>query len=145
MDHEFKIKDLGRLNYFLGLEVLHTDSGLFLGQSKYAHDIVSFVGLLDSKLVSTPLSSATPLVLDGRSYDNPNHYWSLVGALQYLTITRTDIAYMVNQVIQFLKAPSIAHFQAVKILIHYIKGTLSFGLTFTRPTSTNLVGNSDTN
>lgn len=54
LDHEFKIKDLGRLNYFLGLEVLHTDSGLFLGQSKYAHDIVSRVGLLDSKPVSTP-------------------------------------------------------------------------------------------
>ncbi|GKD72673.1 retrovirus-related pol polyprotein from transposon TNT 1-94 [Tanacetum coccineum] len=53
---EFAIKDLGKLIYFLGLEVSYTSDGLFLSQSKYAHDILSRVGLLDSKPVGTPLT-----------------------------------------------------------------------------------------
>lgn len=56
---EFKIKDLGQLNYFLGLEAKHLPSGLFLSQSKYAHSIVDRAGLLDSKPVSTPLAADT--------------------------------------------------------------------------------------
>ena len=47
LNTEFAIKDLGRLNYFLGLEVTYTDSGLFLSQTKYAQDILLRAGMLD--------------------------------------------------------------------------------------------------
>ena len=95
---EFRIKDLGRLSYFLGLEASHLPSGLFLSQAKYAHDIVSRAGLLDAKPMPTPLASSVSMVRDGVLFDDPTHYRSLVGALQYLTITRPDISYAVNQV-----------------------------------------------
>ena len=140
---EFRIKDLGRLNYFLGLEATHLPTGLFLSQAKYAHDIVCRAGLRDAKPMPTPLATNVSFVGAGTPFDDPTLYRSLVGALQYLTVTRPDISYAVNQVSQFLAAPTIDHFQAVKRLIRYVKGTLTFGLTFSRPASVKIVGYSD--
>ena len=74
-------------------------------------------------VVSQHLSSDGPLFLD------PTLYLSLVGALQYLTITRPDIAHAVNSVSQFLHSPTEDHFLAVKRILHCVKGTLQFGLT----------------
>ncbi|XP_071728318.1 uncharacterized mitochondrial protein AtMg00810-like [Rutidosis leptorrhynchoides] len=118
-------------------------SGLFLSQTKYAHDILVRAQLLDSKPISTPLPTAASFTSDGPPYDDPTYYRSLVGALQYLTITRPDISYAVNQVSQFLQAPTLDHFQAVKRIIRYVKGTLQFGLTFHHSPKPSLLGYSD--
>jgi hypothetical protein len=75
-------------------------------------------------VVSQHLSS------DGPLFSDPALYRSLVGALQYLTIMRPDIAYAVNSVSQFLYSPTKDHFLAVKRILRYVKGTLHFGLTF---------------
>ena len=66
----------------------------------------------------------------GSPFSDPTLYRSLIGALQYLTITRPNIAYAVNSVSQFLHAPTADHFLAVKRILRYVKGTLHFGLTF---------------
>ena len=78
---EFAIKDLGNLNYFLGLEVTYMEKGLFVSRSKYAHDILDRANLLDSKPVTTPLVANTTFVTSGTLYHDPTHYRSLVGAL----------------------------------------------------------------
>ncbi|XP_071726783.1 uncharacterized mitochondrial protein AtMg00810-like [Rutidosis leptorrhynchoides] len=143
LNKEFSISDLGKLNYFLGLEVSYHDSGLFLCQSKYAYDILARAKLLDVKPVSTPLSTSAYFTTQGSPYSDPTIYRSLVGALQYLTITRPDISYAVNQVSQFLHAPMQDHFQAVKRILRYIKGTISFGLSFLHSPSPNILGYSD--
>ncbi|GJZ63265.1 uncharacterized mitochondrial protein-like protein [Tanacetum coccineum] len=143
LNHEFAIKDLGALNYFLGLEVAYTDNGLFLTQSKYARDILKRADLYDSKPVSTPLATHVSFTADGIPYSDSTLYRSLVGALQYLTITRPDLSYAVNQVSQFLHALTIAHFQSVKRILRYVKGTISFGLTFSRPHTNTIIGYSD--
>ncbi|KAJ0781817.1 putative RNA-directed DNA polymerase [Helianthus annuus] len=143
LNHEFAIKDLGDLNYFLGLEVAYSDNGLFLHQSKYATDILRRADLLDSKPVATPLAPHESFISQGDPYHDPTLYRSLVGALQYLTITRPDLSYAVNQVCQFLHAPTVDHFQSVKRILRYVKGTLSFGLTFSRHHKPSLVGFSD--
>jgi hypothetical protein len=101
LNQEFATKDLGELNYFLGLETTRSTDGLFLCQSKYAHDILQRADLLDAKPVSTPFAANTIFSSHGDPYTNPTHYRSLVGALQYLTITRPDISYAVNQVSSF--------------------------------------------
>lgn len=67
LNGEFAIKDLGQLSYFLGLEASYTDNGLFLTQAKYAHDILTCSGLLESKPVSTPLHATDQLLSDGAS------------------------------------------------------------------------------
>ncbi|XP_021995840.1 uncharacterized mitochondrial protein AtMg00810-like [Helianthus annuus] len=143
LHQEFVIKDLGSLNYFLGLEVLHTNDGLVLTQTKYANDIVIRAGLTHAKPVPTPLSTSDTFVSDGVPFDDPTLYRSLVGALQYLTITRPDLAYAVNQACQHLHALTEKHFQLVKRIVRYVKGTISHGLVFTRPTSSTILGYSD--
>lgn len=122
LSKEFAIKDLGRLGYFLGLEVSYPSSGLFLSQSKYARDILARADLLDSKPVSTPLAPGVSFTSAGTEFSDPTLYKSLVGALQYLTITRPDISYSVNTVSQFQQRPTTDHFQAVKRILRYVKG-----------------------
>ncbi|KAF5462652.1 hypothetical protein F2P56_018640 [Juglans regia] len=125
---EFSMKDLGNLNYFLGLEVTHSETGIFLSQMKYARDILLRANLLDSKPIATPMVVSTHLTAAGSKFNSPTTYRSLVGALQYLTITRPDLTHAVNSVSQFMHSPRDQHFQAVKRNLRYLKGTLHFGL-----------------
>ena len=132
---EFVVKDLGHLSYFLGLEATQLQDGLFLSQTKYAHDILARAQMLDSKPIATPMVVSQHLSSDGDAFADSTLYRSIVGALQYLTITRSDIAHSVNTASQFLHAPTDLHFQAVKRILRYVKGTLHFGLTFTASSS----------
>ncbi|KAJ0844517.1 putative RNA-directed DNA polymerase [Helianthus annuus] len=143
LNNKFAIKDLGELNYFLGLEVTYTKNGLFLNQSKYTIDILNRAKMLEAKPAPTPLSTNVSFVSTGESFPDVTHYRSIVGALQYLTITRPDISYAVNQVSQFLHAPTVAHYQEVKRILRYLKGTAAYGLHYTRPSHTSLLGYSD--
>ncbi|XP_017416637.1 uncharacterized mitochondrial protein AtMg00810-like [Vigna angularis] len=141
---EFAIKDLGRLNYFLGLEVHYTTNSVFLSQTQYAQDILSRAQMLDAKPIATLLPYDIQLTTTGDPFSDPTQYRSFVGALQYLTITRPDLSYTVNLVSQFLQAPINDPFQAVKRILRYVKGTMSYGLSFTRGASFNVLGYSDT-
>ncbi|KAJ0834758.1 putative RNA-directed DNA polymerase [Helianthus annuus] len=143
LNREFAIKDLGKLNYFLGLEVTYTQKGLFLNQSKYALDILTRAKMLEAKPAPTPLSTNVSFMSVGEPYPDTTHYRSIVGALQYLTITRPDISYAVNQVSQFLQFPTVAHFQEVKRILRYIKGTITYGIHYSHPIHTSLLGYSD--
>ncbi|XP_042035270.1 uncharacterized mitochondrial protein AtMg00810-like [Salvia splendens] len=143
LHQEFAITDLGKLGYFLGLEVTYTSSGIFLNQAKYARDILQRASLEESKPVSTPLAAGCQLSKDGQPFEDPTLYRSLVGSLQYLTITRPDLSFAVNLVSQHLQHPTIAHFQAVKRILRYVKHTPAFGLSFTRSSSFSLVAYSD--
>nr|GEU64325.1 hypothetical protein [Tanacetum cinerariifolium] len=98
LDKEFAIKDLGALNYFLGLEATYSTNGLFLNQSKYAKEILTRSNMIDAKPAPTPLGANVFIFSMGDPFLNPTHYCFIVGALQYLTITRPDISYAVNQV-----------------------------------------------
>jgi histone deacetylase 1/2 len=99
LNAHFGIKDLGDLHYFLGIEVKRTSGGLLLTQEKYACDILAKVGMLECKAAPTPLSSSKPLSLHEGTPLGPedsSQYRSIVGALQYLTLTRPDLAFSVN-------------------------------------------------
>ncbi|XP_035845913.1 uncharacterized mitochondrial protein AtMg00810-like [Helianthus annuus] len=89
---EFAIKDLGKLSYFLGLEVVYTPNGLFLSQTKYVHDILERAVFLDSKPTYTSLSPNAPFVKDRVPYKDLTMYTSLLGALQYKDLTIASTA-----------------------------------------------------
>ena len=84
---QFPIKDLGKLKYFLGIEMATSSKGLFLNQRKYIMDLLQDANLLHSKSAATPLDSKLKLESNGKALDSPSHYQKLVGKLIYLTIT----------------------------------------------------------
>ncbi|KAM1465721.1 hypothetical protein COP2_045561 [Malus domestica] len=127
----FPVKDLGDLHYFLGIEVHRSATGLFLHQSKYALDLLKKTDMVGVKPCSTPVASAK-LDHSGTLLSDPTFYRSIVGALQYLTWTRPDLAFAVNQVCQYMHSPRTIHLQAVKRILRYLKGTLDSGLCFTK-------------
>ena len=93
------MKDLGHLSYFLGLEITHFTDGLYITQAKYASKLLSRVGLIDNKIVDTPVElNACLIPLGGKPLSNPSLYKRLVGNLVYLIVTYPDIFYVVHQV-----------------------------------------------
>ncbi|VVA37991.1 PREDICTED: poly [Prunus dulcis] len=135
--------DLGPVHYFLGMEILRTPNGLSLTQSKYIKDLLTRTKMQDAKHISSPVASGRRLSLhDGAPLDDPSEYRSVVGALQYLTLTRPDIAFAVNHVCQFMHQPTSAHWVAVKRILRYLNGTSTHGL-FYKPGSLSLMAYSD--
>jgi hypothetical protein len=96
---DFAVKDLGKLHYFLGLEVTHSDHSLVPTQKKYILDLLHHADMLDCRTATTPMSSTDRLsVFEGvlLSSDHATEYRSIVGGLQYLAYMRPDISYAVN-------------------------------------------------
>jgi histone deacetylase 1/2 len=143
LTQEFDMKDLGPLTYFLGLQVSYSSSGLFVSQSKYIKELLDRVDLQNSKSCATPCLPYHHLLKDdGKPYSHPQQYRSIVGALQYLTFTRPDIAFSVNQACQFMHNPMESHVVAVKRILRYLRGTLDYGIHF-QPGTLNLQAYSD--
>ena len=81
--------------------------------------------------MKTPLNTTEKLsVKSGARLDinDSTRYRSIVGALQYLTLTRLDLSFVVNKVCQFLHSPTTVHWEAVKRILRYVKGTISLGI-----------------
>ena len=129
---EFKLKDLGNLSYFLGIHVHRTTTGLYLNQSKYIVDLLHRAHMIGAKPYLAPCTSGKRMTkFDGDPLDDPSLYRTIVGALQYCTLTRPDISYSVNQLCQFLHCPTNMHFTTAKRVLCYLKGTPEYGLMFT--------------
>nr|KYP49972.1 Retrovirus-related Pol polyprotein from transposon TNT 1-94 [Cajanus cajan] len=143
LQYEFSMKDLGPLHHFLGIEILPTNDGLHLSQSHYALTILERANMVDCKPMSTPLESKTKFTSNHTFLEDPSHFRGLVGALQYLTLTRPDLSYNVNYLSQFMHAPTIMHFKMVRRILRYVKGTINVGLHFTSNTTLDLFAFSD--
>ena len=73
LSQQFEMKDLGHLSYFLSLEITHSTDGLYITQAKYASDLLSRVGLTDSKTVDTPIELNAHLIPSGgKPLSNPS-------------------------------------------------------------------------
>ena len=93
LSQDFALKDLGDLHFFLGIEVKKVHGTLVLTQQKYVDDLLSRVGMNNCSPCPTPLSSSEKLSLaDGTPLgpEDSTHYRSIIGALQYLTLTRPN-------------------------------------------------------
>lgn len=146
LGQEFALKDLGTLHYFLGIEVVQKHDSIILSQEKYASDLLKKVGMTDCKGVTTPLAINEKLSASKGALLGPNDmtkYRSIVGALQYLTLTRPDLAFPVNKVCQYLNHPTMDHWTAVKRILRYLKQSVKIGLKITRSKSTLVSGFSD--
>nr|XP_020174463.1 uncharacterized mitochondrial protein AtMg00810-like [Aegilops tauschii subsp. strangulata] len=141
---EFALKELGPLHYFLGIEVVRWPDGFFLHQQRYAHELLERAGMLNRNPATTPIDTKAKVsALESSPASDAAFYRSIVGALQYLTLTRPDLQYVVPQVCLHMHAPRDSHWTLVKRILRYIRGTPSMGLTFTASASTDLVAYSD--
>ncbi|KAM1091216.1 hypothetical protein ACFX2J_018527 [Malus domestica] len=141
--NKFAIKDLGRLKYFLGIELATSQQGLFLNQRKYILDLLKESNLMDCKPARTPLDSKLQLTTHSEVLSNVTKYQRLVGKLIYLTITRPNISYAVSIVSQFMHAPTSVHMQIVKRILRYLKASVGRGILMTKNDSTAIMGYTD--
>ncbi|GJV06871.1 ribonuclease H-like domain-containing protein [Tanacetum coccineum] len=94
---EFDMTDLGALNYFLGISAVRHPTGLFLSQKKYARQLLERAHMVNCNPSRTPIDTDSKLGPDGVPVQDPTLYRSLAGGLQYLTFTRPDLSYAVQQ------------------------------------------------
>lgn len=110
MHHTFALKDLGELNYFLRIDVNKTSNGLHISQAKYIADILVKHKMAYNSLVPTPMPTGHSLTKNSKAViSNASQYRSIVGALQYVTLTRPEIAFSINKLSQFLASPTVDH------------------------------------
>ncbi|GKE47686.1 ribonuclease H-like domain-containing protein, partial [Tanacetum coccineum] len=143
LHQEISMTDLGHLNYFLGISVTRDASGMFLSQRKYASEILEQAHMVGCNSSRTPVDIESKLGDDGDPVSYPTLYRSLAGSLQYLTFTRLDISYAVQQVCLHMHDPREPHFLALKRILRYVRSTLDYGLQLYSSSVTSLVTYSD--
>eukprot|EP00268_Persea_americana_P056965 TRINITY_DN6783_c0_g1_i10.p1 TRINITY_DN6783_c0_g1~~TRINITY_DN6783_c0_g1_i10.p1 ORF type:complete len:163 (-),score=19.30 TRINITY_DN6783_c0_g1_i10:107-595(-) len=127
----FRMKDLGPLTYFLGLEFLCNKSGIGIYQRKYATDLITSARPHDAHTFDTPMELNSKLSTDdGPPLDDPSVFRRIVGSLLYLTMTPPDISHAIHTVSQFVSNPHKPHLAAALRILCFIKGTLHHGLFF---------------
>ncbi|KAK9913516.1 hypothetical protein M0R45_037329 [Rubus argutus] len=118
----FRIKDLGDLKFFLGIEIARSKKGIYMSQCKYALEIIKDNGYLGAKPVEFPMEESK-LSNKGEPLKDPAAYRRLVGRLIYLTITRPDITYSVHILNRFMHEPHRPHMDAALRVVRYLKSS----------------------
>jgi len=125
LKQKFEMKDLGKLRYFLGIEVIQSPKGIWLLQRQYALDKLTEYGMTGYKPISIQLEQNVKLNVDkGDFVEDTTMNRHMVGSLIYMTITRLDLSYVVRVVSQFMQPPRKTHLHVVRRILRYIKHIL---------------------
>ncbi|GJZ42268.1 putative ribonuclease H-like domain-containing protein [Tanacetum coccineum] len=96
MHKKFQMSSMGELTFFLGLQVMQKEDGIFISQDKYVDEILKKFGFSTVRIASTPMETSKPLLKDAEAEDVDVHlYRSMIGSLMYLTASRPDIMFAV--------------------------------------------------
>ena len=135
---KFEMKELGMMHYFLGMEVWQNADGIFLGQGKYAVEILKGFRMMDCKAINTPMASNMKLLSDASSEAvDTTMYHQMIGSLMYL---RPNICFAVNPLSQFLMDSRQVHLITRKHILRYLKGTVDYGIKYEANQKINLEG-----
>jgi len=133
MTNEFEMSDLGNLTYFLGIEFSEATKRLVMHQRKYASDILKRFNMMNYNPSSSPAEINMKLVMNEKEeIVDLTLFKQIVGSLSYLCNSRPDIAYAVGIINRFMSEPRVSHLLAAKRVMRYIKGTLQFGILFSK-------------
>ncbi|GJS92083.1 putative ribonuclease H-like domain-containing protein [Tanacetum coccineum] len=144
MHDKFKMSAMGELTFFLGLQVLQKNDGIFISQDKYVGDILKKFGYSDVRTAKTPMDKENPWGKDEPGKDVDLHlYISMIGSLMYLTASRPDIMFVVCICARHQVTPKECHLHAVKRIFRYLKGQPLLGLWYPKESPFDLVAYSD--
>nr|CAD1839764.1 unnamed protein product [Ananas comosus var. bracteatus] len=131
LNSRFRIKDLGALKFFLGIEIARSKAGISICQRKYSLDILEETGLLGARPAKFLMDQTLKLdSTNGELLKDPTYYRRIVGKLIYLTITRPEITYAVSTLSQCMQQPRRPHLDAMHRLVRYLKEAPGQGLFF---------------
>nr|GFA66308.1 hypothetical protein [Tanacetum cinerariifolium] len=129
MHEKFQMSAMGELNFFLGLQVLQKEDGIFLSQDKYVGDILKKFRYSDVRSANTLMDKENPWEKYGTRKDvDLHHYRSMIGSLMYLNASRPDIMFAVCACARHQVTPKECHLHAVKRIFRYLKGHPKVGL-----------------
>ena len=151
LKQKYNMKELGKLEWYLGIQVTQDDQSIKLNQQLYIKNILKKFNMENCKTVNTPMEGNLKLTNDMRPTTNQEKeeiknipYRSAIGSLNYLsTCTRPDISFAVSEVAKFNENPGIEHWKAVKRIMRYLKGTINQELIYKRSDSIELTGFAD--
>ncbi len=131
LKQKFEMKDLGKLRYFFGIEVIQSPKGIWLLQRQYALNKLSEYGMISCKPISIPLDQNVKLSAnEGDLVEDTTMYKRIVRSLIYMTITRPDLSYVIGVVSQFMQTPRKPHLDVVRCIPRYIKHILQCGIFY---------------
>ena len=144
MKLEFDMTDLGKMKYFLGMEVLQNSEGIYISQRKYAKEVLERFGMEKSNSVKNPIVPGDRLTKnEGGVKVDATKYKQLVGSLMYLTATRPDLMYVVCLISRFMASPTEMHLQTAKRVLRYLKGTVDLGVFYQKEGNGELMAYTD--
>ncbi|GJZ57123.1 retrovirus-related pol polyprotein from transposon TNT 1-94 [Tanacetum coccineum] len=144
MCSKFKMSMMGKISFFLGLQISQSLRGIFLNQSKYALESLKKYGMESSDPMDTPMVEKSKLDEDpqGKAVD-PTHYHGMVGTLMYLTASRPDLTFDVCMYARYQAKPTEKYLHAVKRIFKYLRGTVNRGLWYLKDSSIALIAYAD--
>jgi hypothetical protein len=144
MMDEFDMIDLGKMRYFLGIEVLQKEDGIFISQRKYTHEVLERFNMGQCNSVKNPIVPGFKLTKDeGGVQVDSTLYKQIVGSLIYLTATRPDLIFVVSLISRYMEHPTESHLMAAKRIQRYVKGTTSFGMFYRKGGDAEFFGYTD--
>ncbi|GKE23547.1 copia protein [Tanacetum coccineum] len=144
MCSKFKMPMMGKISYFLGLQISQSPRGIFKNQSKYALESLKKYGYKSCDPVDTPMVEKSKLDEDkeGKTID-PSHYRGMIDTLLYLTASRHDLQFAICMCARYQARPTEKHLHAVKRIFRYLRGTVNRGLWYPKDSSIALTAFAD--
>ena len=140
MSEKFEMSNLGKLSYYLGLEVKQGVSAIQLKQAAYVKKILDRAGMWNCNALKFPMDPKKSIGKDegGKRVDT-TQFKSMIGGLRYLVHTRPNIAYSVGIVSRYMEKPTVMHELAAKRILCYVRGTLNYGLVYVKGSGSELL------
>nr|GEU80108.1 putative ribonuclease H-like domain-containing protein [Tanacetum cinerariifolium] len=140
MHHKIQMSSMGKLTFFLGLQVKQKSDGIFISHDKYVDEILRKFKYEDVKIASTQKDKEKALLKDSDGDDVDVHlYRSMIRSLMYLKSSRLDIMFAVCTCAKFQVNLNMSHLHAVKKIFRYLKGQPKLGLWYPRDSLFDLV------
>nr|GEV37745.1 retrovirus-related Pol polyprotein from transposon TNT 1-94 [Tanacetum cinerariifolium] len=144
MSSKFQMSMMGKMSFFLGLQVSQSPEGIFINQSKYALEISTKYGMDTSDPIDTPMVDRSKQDEDPLGIPvNQTRFQGTVGSVMYLTASRPDLVFAVCMCARYQAKPTKKHLEVIKQVFRYLRGTINWGLWYSKDTAMALTAYAD--